>query len=154
MSQLSQNFLDGGLKGWHNLNIYGFVQKNTERRRKMQEYAGIGAVLLVAIIFPIVVLLVSRLVHPKKTTPEKLLAYECGNDTQGDTWVQFKVSYFMYALIFVAFDVETVFLYPWAMRFKTLLLQGSFAFVEMFIFILILLAGYCYAWKEGALEWM
>lgn len=120
----------------------------------MQNYAGIGAILLVAIIFPMVLLAVSWLVHPKKITPEKLTTYECGLDTQGDTWVQFKVSYFMYALVFVAFDVETVFLYPWAMRFKSLLTQGTFAFVEMFIFIAILLIGFAYAWKEGALEWM
>lgn len=120
----------------------------------MQIYAGMGAVILVAIIFPIVVLLVSRLVHPKVTTPEKLLAYECGNDTQGETWVQFKVSYFMYALVFVAFDVEAVFLYPWAVMYRRLLGDGTFAFVEMFIFLAILIIGFWYAWKEGALEWM
>lgn len=120
----------------------------------MQEYAGVGAVVIVAVLFPALIIGISYLVHPKWTTSEKLLAYECGIDTQGDTWVQFKASYFMYALVFVAFDVETVFLYPWAMRFKSLLLQGSFAFVEMFVFIAILVIGFWYAWKEGALEWM
>ena len=120
----------------------------------MQDYAGIGAILLVAIIFPIILLTVSWLVHPKKKTSEKLATYECGLETQGETWVQFKISYFMYALVFVAFDVETVFLYPWAMKYSSFVADGKlFGIVEMFIFIAILLIGFWYAWKEGALEW-
>lgn len=119
----------------------------------LTSYAGIAVVLVVGIIFPLILLGVSRILHAdhRNPTPIKLSTYECGLETQGDTWVQFKISYFMYALIFVAFDVETIFLYPWAVQFQSL---GLFAIVEMFIFIAILLIGYLYAWKEGALEWM
>jgi len=117
----------------------------------LQDYAGIGIFFLIAAVFPIIVLATAWLVRPKRPSPEKLSTYECGLETQGSTWVQFKISYFLYALIFVVFDVETVFLYPWAVRFSTL---GLFAFVEMVIFIAILVIGLWYAWKEGALEWM
>ncbi len=115
------------------------------------KYAGIAVVIVWGIVFPWILLALSRVFHPKHPTPAKLLTYECGLDTQGETWVQFKISYFMYALIFIAFDVETIFLYPWAVKFQSL---GLFAIVEMFIFIAILLIGFWYAWKEGALEWM
>ncbi len=119
----------------------------------LTSYAGVGVIFLVGIIFPLILLGVSAILHSnhKKPTPTKLLTYECGLETEGDTWIQFKLSYFMYALVFVAFDVETIFLYPWAIKFQSL---GLFAIVEMFIFITILLLGYWYAWKEGALEWI
>lgn len=117
----------------------------------LKDFTGIGIILIVAVVFPLIVLATSWLVRPKKPTPEKLATYECGLETIGETWVQFKTNYFMYAMIFVAFDVETIFLYPWAVQFRQL---GTFAFVEMFIFIAILLIGFWYAWKEGALEWM
>lgn len=119
----------------------------------LTSYAGIAVVFLVGVIFPGILLGVSKILHAghQKPTPVKLMTYECGLETQGDTWVQFKLSYFMYALIFVAFDVETIFLYPWAAKFQTM---GLFGIVEMFIFIAILLIGFWYAWKEGALEWM
>ncbi|MHB8157182.1 MAG: NADH-quinone oxidoreductase subunit A [Desulfocucumaceae bacterium] len=87
---------------------------------------------------------------PRRTTAQKTTAYECGVDTIGPTWVQFKTSYFLYALLFLIFDVETIYLYPWAVKFKSL---GSFAFIEMIIFLSILIIGLWYAWKEGALEW-
>ncbi len=117
----------------------------------LQQYAGIGAILVLAIAFPIIILAVSSLIRPKKEELYKHEIYECGMFTQGETWVQFKTSYFMYALVFVVFDVETVFLYPWAVVFQEL---GLFAFIEMFVFIAILVVGFWYAWKEGALEWM
>lgn len=117
----------------------------------LTKYAALMVILVIAIIFPWVLLLLSRLLSPNKPTPVKLMTYECGLETQGDTWVQFKLSYFMYALLFVAFDVETIFLFPWAVKFQSL---GLFALIEMFIFIFILVVGFWYAWKEGALEWM
>jgi NADH:ubiquinone oxidoreductase subunit 3 (subunit A) len=100
--------------------------------------------------FTIVVLATNWFVRPKKPHHEKETTYECGPDTQGPTWIQFKINYFLYALIFVVFDVETIFLYPWAVKFKSL---GLFAFYEMIIFIGILAVGLWYAWKKGALEW-
>ncbi len=116
----------------------------------LQQYAGIGVFFLVAAIFPIIAIGAAWLVRPKKPSRVKLDTYECGLETQGPTWVQFKVGYFLYALVFLIFDIETVFLYPWAVQFQVLPL---FAFVEMFIFIGILAVGLWYAWKEGALEW-
>jgi NADH-quinone oxidoreductase subunit A len=86
----------------------------------------------------------------KRPNKDKEKTYECGLESEGPAWIQFKVSYFLYALIFVVFDVETVFLYPWAVAFKSV---GIFAFVEMVIFISILAVGLWYAWKKGALEW-
>jgi len=114
-------------------------------------FAGVGVFLVFAIALPMIFMLIPKLVAPNKPHKEKLTTYECGNETIGPTWVGFKSNYFMYALVFAAFDVETVFLYPWAITFQKL---GTFAFVEMFVFIIILLVGFWYAWKEGALEWM
>ncbi|PKM82633.1 MAG: NADH-quinone oxidoreductase subunit A [Firmicutes bacterium HGW-Firmicutes-14] len=119
----------------------------------LTSYAGVVVVLIIGFIFPGILLGISRILQAshRNPTPVKLQTYECGLETQGETWVQFKISYFMYALVFVAFDVETIFLYPWAIKFQSL---GLFAIVEMFIFIAILVIGFWYAWKEGALEWM
>ncbi len=117
----------------------------------LQDFSGIGVFFIIGLVFPMILLGTAWLVRPKRPSPEKLSTYECGLETQGPTWVQFKISYFLYALIFVVFDVETIFLYPWAVKFQAL---GLFAFVEMIIFIAILVIGLWYAWKEGALEWM
>jgi len=116
----------------------------------LKEFAAIGIFLVVAVGFGVITMATAWLVRPKKPNPLKETTYECGNDTKGETWIRFRSSYFLYALVFVVFDVETVFLYPWAVKFQAL---GLFAFVEMFIFIAILLLGLWYAWKEGALEW-
>ncbi len=93
---------------------------------------------------------VNLLLNPRRKLAQKYETYECGVETIGPTWVQFKTSYFLYALLFVIFDVETIFLYPWAVQFQRL---GLFAFIEMIIFISLLVIGLWYAWKEGALEW-
>lgn len=115
------------------------------------DYSSIGIFLLLTIAFPLAAMGLAWVVRPKpKQDEEKLTTYECGVDTKGKTWIRFRVNYFLYALVFLAFDVETVFLFPWAVRFKSL---GLFAFGEMLIFIAILVIGLWYAWKEGALEW-
>jgi len=114
-------------------------------------FAAVGVLLVFAIAVPVIMMLVPKILGPYKPYAEKLKAYECGNETIGRTWLGFKSNYFLYALVFTAFDVETVFLYPWALTFRKL---GTFAFIEMFVFIVILLVGFWYAWKEGALEWM
>lgn len=116
----------------------------------LKEYFGILLFGGVAFIIPLAVFLVSYLLSTKKDSTEKGTVYECGMDTRGETWIQFKSGYFLYALIFVVFDVETVFLYPWAVKFQQL---GLFAFVEMLVFIAILLLGYWYAWKEQIFKW-
>jgi NADH:ubiquinone oxidoreductase subunit 3 (subunit A) len=116
----------------------------------MSEYAVIGAFLVVGLILPALTFVGAWALSPKKPNPIKLDTYECGLETVGETWVQFKVQYYIYALVFVIFDVETVFLYPWAVAYNHL---GLFALVEMFIFLGILLIGLFYAWRKGALNW-
>jgi NADH-quinone oxidoreductase subunit A len=111
----------------------------------------IGLFLVLAPVFPAVALLIPRLIAPKKPNVIKSQAYECGIETVGDSWVQFKVQYYIFALIFLVFDVETVFLYPWAAAIGQLSL---FAVLEGVLFILILVLGLVYAWRKGALEWI
>ena len=112
----------------------------------------IGLFLIMAAIFPgVPILLNSLILGPKKNNPEKNSAYECGIETVGETWVQFKVQYYIFALVFVVFDVETVFLFPFAVAFQQVSL---FAVFEVVLFILILAGGLIYAWRKGALEWV
>ncbi len=106
--------------------------------------------LVLGLIFGLGGILASLLIHPRRKSAIKEETFECGPPTQGPTWVRFKVQYFIIALLFVIFDVETIFLYPWAVKFNSM---GLFAFLEMIIFIFILVVGLWYAWKEGALEW-
>ena len=110
----------------------------------------IGIFLVIGIIVPIVPLVFSRLVAPRKPNPIKQSTYECGIETVGDSWVQFKAQYYIFALIFLVFDVETVFLFPWALSLKQLPL---FVVLEGVLFIAILVAGLVYAWRKGMLEW-
>ena len=98
----------------------------------------------------LIALLIARLVAPRKPTPIKTDTYECGLSSKGDAWVQFRVGYYIYALLYVIFAVETVFLYPWAVAFGGL---GFGAFVSMMIFVLLLVEGLVYAWAKGALDW-
>ena len=94
--------------------------------------------------------LANWLLAPKKPNPLKQSTYECGIETVGDTWIQFKVQYYIYALVFVVFDVEAVFLFPIAAAYDQLTLFAAF---EVVIFVLILTVGLGYAWSKGALEW-
>ena len=110
----------------------------------------IGLFMIVAIFIPAVAVIIPRFIAPRKPNPIKSQTYECGMETVGETWVQFKVQYYIYALVFLIFDIETVFLYPWAVAFDQLEL---FMVLEGILFILILLAGLVYAWRKGALEW-
>jgi NADH-quinone oxidoreductase subunit A len=95
-------------------------------------------------------LLLNRLLRPRAPTDEKYLTYECGVDPIGGGWSQSTVRYYIFALLFVIFDVEAVFLFPWAIVFEEI---GVFAFVEMMIFIFILALGLVYAWRKRVLEW-
>lgn len=116
----------------------------------MSVWAGVFIFFVVAVLFGAGGIITSFIIHPRSKMKQKFEAYECGIPTRGPTWVQFRTSYFLYALLFVIFDVETIYLYPWAVKFQSL---GLFAFIEMIIFIFILIVGLWYAWKEGALEW-
>lgn len=105
---------------------------------------------LIATIFGLLPLVISRLVAPRFPNPIKNAPYECGVETIGPTTIQFKTQFYLYALIFVIFDVEAVFFFPWAVAYRQL---GLYALVEMALFIGLLLIGYVYAWRKGALEW-
>jgi NADH-quinone oxidoreductase subunit A len=111
-------------------------------------FLGIGAFFIVFNLF------MGSLIRPKNPSPEKLSTYECGEEPVGGSWIQFNIRFYIVALVFIIFDVEIVFLYPWAVVVKDLMAYGWFAFVEMMIFVSILLVGLAYAWKKGALEWV
>lgn len=114
-------------------------------------YGFVGLLLLGAIGFAAAPLVVVALVSPRRRYAAKADTYECGLLTTGETWVRFRIQYYIYALLFVVFDIETVFLYPWAVSYSGL---GLFALVEMVIFILLLVVGLAYAWAKGDLRWV
>ena len=110
---------------------------------------------VVAVIVPTSMVLASWLfqrlrLRPSKPDPVKSEIYECGMETIGGRWVQFNFRYYLYALLFLLFDVTAVFIYPWAVRLKTL---GAYALLELLAFVGILTLGWAYAWRKGALEW-
>lgn len=117
----------------------------------LTNYIFIGLFAVAAILFPCAGMLMHFILRPKRPNPLKTSTYECGLETIGETWVQFKVQYYIYALVFVIFDIETIFIYPWAVAYNKLTL---FALVEMFIFVGILVGGLIYAWRKGVLEWV
>lgn len=110
----------------------------------------VGMLVIAAAAIPALALVIARLLAPRKPNKAKLETYECGMETVGDTWVQFKVQYYVYALVFLIFDVEIIFLYPWAVAFDRLDLLGVIAGV---LFIFLLGDGLLYAWRKGALRW-
>ena len=106
----------------------------------------------VAVLFLVVSLVMSRLLQYRgKYSPEKYVSYECGEDPEGSAWIQFNIRFYVIALIFIIFDVEIIFLLPWAVVFKDL---GPFAFIEGLIFIAILVVGLAYVWAKGDLAWI
>jgi len=105
---------------------------------------------LLGSVFVVLTLTVSKALRPAVLEADKLTIYDCGVEPVGPPWVQFRIGYYVYALLFVIFDIETVFLYPWAVAFGH---SGAFILVEMLVFVVILAAGLAYAWKEGALKW-
>jgi NADH:ubiquinone oxidoreductase subunit 3 (subunit A) len=108
--------------------------------------------LIIGFIFLAFTLILSRLIQPKGTGgPDKYIPYECGEVPEGSAWIRFNIRFYVIALIFIIFDVEIVFLLPWAVVFKSL---GPFAFLEGIIFIGILAVGLAYVWKKGDLEWV
>ena len=120
----------------------------------LASFGYIGILLVFALFVPVSILLVAKLVavRPQRPDPDnvKTDTYECGMHTIGSSWIQFNFRYYYYALLFVIFDIESVFLYPWAVHFNQLKLFG---FVEMLIFILILVVGLVYAWRKRVMEW-
>src|SRR4051794_30786884 len=117
----------------------------------LERYIFIGLLLLAALTFALLPLALVALVAPKKRSKAKGDTYECGLLTTGETWVRFRIQYYIFALLFVVFDIETVFLYPWAVSYSRL---GLFALVEMVIFLVLLSVGLVYAWAKGVLRWV
>lgn len=117
---------------------------------QLQDWLFVGIFLVLAPLFPAAALLIPKIIAPRKPNRIKQQTYECGVETIGDAWVQFRVQYYIFALIFLIFDVEVVFLFPWAAAFGQLPL---FAVVEGILFILILVGGLMWAWRKGVLTW-
>ena len=107
-------------------------------------------VILTAIALVAVALGIANAISPRSFNPQKGEAYECGIPTRGKSWMQFKVGYYLFAILFLMFDVETVFLFPWAVVVQDL---GVYGLVSIIFFLIILVLGLAYAWRKGALEW-
>lgn len=113
-------------------------------------YVIVTIFLALGIILPIAALTIGRFLRPSKPSDEKMTTYESGNVPVGTGQIRFNIRYYLFALMFVIFDVETVFLYPWAVAYQKL---GLFALVEMIVFVVLLLVGLLYAWKKKVLQW-
>ena len=128
---------------------------------QLSEFGFILLFIIGAIVFVVVAMTVARLIRPNRPNPEKLSSYECGEEPVGSAWGQFNVRFYIVALIFILFDVELVFLFPWATVFGNRELieatdgkWGWFALAEMFLFVGILVLGLAYAWVKGYLDWV
>lgn len=116
----------------------------------LHEWLYLAIFIAISLFIPAVAIGAATLLSPKKPTPLKNSIYECGIETVGPARIQFKAQYYLYAILFLVFDVETVFLFPFAVAYNNVML---FAVVEVVIFVLILAGGLAYAWRRGALEW-
>jgi len=114
-------------------------------------YSSVFIFLVVIVVFLIVNLLAWWLIRPSRFSEEKLTTYECGENPTGSAWVQFNIRFYVFALIFIVFDVEAVFLLPWAVVFRQI---GMLAFVEGLVFLAILVVALVYVWRKGDLEWV
>jgi NADH-quinone oxidoreductase subunit A len=107
-------------------------------------------VLLTAVTLVAAALIIAKAISPRSYNPQKEESYECGIPTRGKSWMQFRVGYYLFAILFLMFDVETVFLFPWAVIVRDL---GVAGLVSILFFLVILVLGLAYAWRKGALEW-
>ena len=119
----------------------------------IENYFPIFIVFIVAAGFVFVSLIATHLIGPRINNPVKMMPYESGVDPVGETRIRFSIRYFLIALLFIIFDIEIVFLYPWAVVFGDFLSYGPFIFFEMVVFLSILVFGFVYVWRNGALEW-
>jgi len=117
----------------------------------LTSHSAILIFLVVSIGFLAVNFLLWKLIRPSRYSEEKLTTYECGENPVGSAWIQFNIRFYVFALIFIIFDVEAVFLLPWAVVFRNL---GMLAFVEGVVFIAILVVALAYVWRKGDLEWV
>ena len=117
----------------------------------MSEYLSVLIFAVAGIVIVLFTFFFARLIRPHNPYPAKGVNYECAEEPIGSSWIQFNNRFYIFALIFVIFDVEVIFLFPWAVAFGQL---GLFALIEMVIFILILFFGLYYAWRKGVLKWV
>jgi len=117
----------------------------------LTQHSSVLVFLAVGIAFLVVNLIIWWVLRPSRHSEEKLTTYECGENPQGSAWIQFNIRFYVFALIFIVFDVEAVFLLPWAVVFREL---GPLAFVEGLVFIAILVVALAYVWRKGDLEWV
>jgi len=118
----------------------------------LSSFSSVLMFFVVGFVFLAVTLLLSRLIQSKgHPGADKYIPYECGELPQGSAWIRFNIRFYVFALIYIIFDVEIIFLLPWAVVFKRL---GSFAFIEGLVFIGILVVGLAYVWKKGDLQWV
>ena len=121
-----------------------------------KDFLTVGIFIIVGIAFVVITLLASLVIRPHRPSDAKLSTYECGEVPIGPAWLQFRVGYYIYALIFLIFDVEAVFIFPWAaglLRFARTRALAVLGIVDMVIFVGVLAVGLVYAWKKGVLEW-
>ena len=121
-----------------------------------KDFLTVGVFLVVGVAFVVITLIASFIFRPHKPEGEKLNTYECGEVPFGPAWLQFRVGYYIYALIFLIFDVEAVFIFPWAaalLGFSKTRALAVLGVVDMVIFVGVLAVGWVYAWKKGVLEW-
>ncbi len=116
----------------------------------LTEFGKVLIFLIIGALFVAGGLFAAWLLRPRRPYPGKLAPYECGEEPVGDAWVRFNVRFYVVALIFLIFDVEIAFLFPWALVYREL---GLFGFLEMAVFLVILLVGYAYVWVKGDLDW-
>jgi len=120
----------------------------------LTSHAAILAFLVVAVGFLVVNLIVWKILRPSRFSEEKLTTYECGENPTGSAWVQFNIRFYVFALLFIIFDVEAVFLLPWAVVFRELSHEGPLVLMEGLVFIAILAVALAYVWRKGDLEWV
>ena len=116
----------------------------------MNNFVLLVVVIIIAILIVAAAIGIAKLIAPRSYNPQKGEAYECGIPTRGKSWMQFKVGYYLFAILFLMFDVETVFLFAWAVVVQDL---GIYGLLSVLFFLLILVLGLAYAWRKGALEW-
>jgi NADH-quinone oxidoreductase subunit A len=116
----------------------------------LRSYLTVGIFVALSVVLFFLLVGLSWMLRPKRPQPGKYVSYESGVDPVGSMWSQSQVRYYIFALLFVMFDVEAVFIFPWATRLEV---YGLFGLIEMFIFIFVLLLGLIYAWRKGVLKW-
>lgn len=126
------------------------THENVDITPYFQDYLTVGAFAALGVVLVLLMLGVASALSPDNPTKEKLLTYECGVDPVGSGWSQTYVRYYIYGLLFVIFDVEAVFIFPWAINLERL---GVFGLVEMLVFIAVLVLGLVYAIRKGVLQW-